>query len=84
VGYQTDPKTKLVSKVFYISQTKRIELTIESKVTLVNGKSVTLDVPPRILHGTTLVPLRFVAENFDFDVQWDAVTQTITLYYPKL
>ncbi|MCE5223490.1 copper amine oxidase N-terminal domain-containing protein [bacterium] len=84
VGYQTDPKTKVVSKVFYISKTKRIELTIGSKVALVNGKSVAMDVPPRILHGTTLVPLRFVAEKLDFDVQWEVDTQTITLRYPKL
>jgi len=40
-----------------------IELIIDSKLAIVNGKTVTLDVPATILDERTLVPLRFVAEN---------------------
>ncbi|MCE5223486.1 copper amine oxidase N-terminal domain-containing protein [bacterium] len=84
VGYETDPKTKQVNQVYYQSDTVKVELTIGSKVALVNGKPVTMDVPPQIINGVTLVPLRFVAENLGFDTLWEGDTQTITLRYPKL
>jgi hypothetical protein len=48
-----------------------IELTIDSSTAYVNGESIELDIPPRIVNERTLVPLRFIAENFGFDVFWD-------------
>jgi len=38
-----------------------------------NGKDkiITLDVPPRIIDGRALVPIRAVAESFDANVVWD-------------
>jgi len=37
---------------------------------------------PMIVKGRTFVPLRFVAESFDFKVDWDPKNQGITLTYP--
>lgn len=45
-----------------------IELTIDSKKAIVNGKTVELDVPAQIRQGRTLVPLRFLSENSGFHV----------------
>ncbi|MDD4664230.1 MAG: stalk domain-containing protein, partial [Caldisericia bacterium] len=41
-----------------------IELWIGRKTAVVDGKSVTLDVPPQIVRSRTVVPLRFIAEAF--------------------
>ncbi|RAP74741.1 stalk domain-containing protein [Paenibacillus montanisoli] len=41
----------------------KIELKMSSNKAKVNGKIVTLDVPPQIIKNSTMVPLRFVSEN---------------------
>jgi hypothetical protein len=61
-----------------------IQLTINSKVALVNGKQVTLDVPAQIVKGSTVVPLRFVTEALGCEVGWESKAQIITITYPKI
>ena len=56
-----------------------VQLTIGSTVASINGRDVTLDVPPMILSGTTLVPLRFLGEALGADVKWDAPTRTVVI-----
>ncbi|MBE0450856.1 MAG: hypothetical protein IBX70_08415 [Clostridia bacterium] len=56
-----------------------IILYIGNKLASVNGLSVTLDVPPKILNERTLVPLRFVSESFGADVGWDGVNRIVTV-----
>ena len=62
---------------------KRAETTvimqIDNPVIQVNGNNVTLDVPPQLVDGRTLVPVRAVAESFDIKVIWDSVTSTVLL-----
>ena len=44
---------------------------------------MTLDVPPTIKENRTFVPLRFIAEAFGSEVQWDPnEKKIIILYYP--
>jgi hypothetical protein len=54
---------------------------------IVNGKQVKIDpdkpLSPMIRNGRTFLPLRFVAESFQFKVDWEAATQTITMTYPN-
>lgn len=45
----------------------------------VNGKPVLLDVPARIQGGRTLVPIRFVAEGLNAQVEWDQKSQTVII-----
>ena len=59
-----------------------IKLQIGSNKASVNGKEVTLDVPPQIINGRTMVPLRFIVESFNANVAWDPDTRTITITYP--
>jgi hypothetical protein len=54
-----------------------IELKIGQKKALVNGKTVELDVAPKIENGRTLVPIRFISEALGCDVDWDSLTRTV-------
>jgi hypothetical protein len=58
---------------------KSIELWIGSKNTKVNGVNKITDVAPQIIGGRTMLPLRFVTENFGCNVDWDGVTQKVTI-----
>ena len=54
-----------------------IELVIDSKTALVNGKEVELAQPACIINNYTYTPARFVAENLGCTVGWDAQTKTV-------
>jgi len=62
--------------------TTTVVLTIGSTTATVSGRSVTLDVPPQVINGRTLVPLRFVAESFGVAVDWNGDTRTVTITSP--
>lgn len=62
-----------------VKQDKRIDLPVGSSSALVNGRSVSLQVPARIVNGRTLIPLRFVSEGLDLKVNWDSRTKSITI-----
>ena len=49
----------------------------EIKVML-NGKLLNFDVPPQIINGRTLVPLRVIFEALGASVDWNDSTQTVT------
>ena len=56
-----------------------IKITIGSNIAVVNGNTVTLDVPAFIENSRTYMPVRFVAENLGATVIWDGATSTATL-----
>lgn len=56
-----------------------ITLWIGKKNALIDTSSWTLDVPPQILKGRTVVPIRFIAEAFQFKVAYEAMDQSITI-----
>jgi hypothetical protein len=56
-----------------------VELRIGRATALVNGKSVALEAPPRIIAGRTFVPMRFVGEALGAQVSWKAATRTIAI-----
>lgn len=43
------------------------------------GEPVLMDVPPRIVNGRTMVPIRLVAETSGAQVQWDAALRTVSI-----
>ena len=53
--------------------------TINSKNVYINGETKTLDVPPMVIDDRTLVPVRFVAEAFGANVDWNETTQTVVI-----
>ena len=56
-----------------------IRITIGAKTAVVNGATVSLDVPAFIENSRTYMPVRFVAENLGATVAWDGATSTATL-----
>jgi|GEM_PF-2127740 len=54
-------------------------LPIDADVATVNGKPIKLDQPAVIVAGRTVVPLRFVTEQFGLDVAWEAGEHKVVL-----
>lgn len=54
---------------------------LSSRATL-NGVLYTFDVPAMIKNNRTFVPLRFIAEMLNCDVEWDEGTYTVTITSP--
>ncbi|TCP57799.1 copper amine oxidase-like protein [Tumebacillus sp. BK434] len=48
-----------------------MRLPIGKKTATVGGKTVTLDVPAKLINGRTMVPVRFINESFGNLVKWD-------------
>jgi hypothetical protein len=57
----------------------QVKLTINSKNAIINGNKTNLDVPPQTIKGNTMVPLRFIAEAFGCQVNWNASEKKITI-----
>lgn len=56
------------------------EATAKDRIRLiVNGQEIQADVPPMIVNGRTMVPVRFVSEALGAVVNWDEATQTVTI-----
>jgi len=71
-------------KITILHFNKRIEMWINKATCFVNGleKTMPSNVPPRLLFNRTYVPLKFVADELDASVSWDAKKQQITILYP--
>jgi hypothetical protein len=56
-----------------------LTMTLNKKELTFDGRKMTLDQPPIAVQGTTLVPLRFIAESLGGEVNWSRAEQKITL-----
>ncbi|MGB9905146.1 MAG: copper amine oxidase N-terminal domain-containing protein [Desulfotomaculales bacterium] len=66
-------------KVFINNGTINVNLYLNDRNALVNGRRVVLDEPARVINGRTMVPLRFVSESLGAAVDYDPQTQMITI-----
>lgn len=60
-----------------------IKLTIDSTEALLNGEKQTLDAAPTVMNDRTMLPIRFIAESFKFNVEWNGDEQSITISNSK-
>ena len=74
VDWNADTQTVTMTK-----DNKTVSVTIDSKVAMVDGLELELQIPPVVKNSTTLVPLRFLSEVFNVTVDYDATTKKITL-----
>ena len=56
-----------------------VNMTISDNIAYVNGNEVLLDVAPQIRDDRTVVPMRFIAESFNLNVDWDGNSNTIII-----
>lgn len=70
-------------KVTILSTKQRIVLTIDKNIALVGKDQVQMDTTAMIRNDRTYVPIRFVSENFGFDVDWDNDTRSVLITAPK-
>jgi len=71
-----DPLTKLVS---IKRGNQLVDFHIGSNNYFVNGVSAALLTAPQIMSSSTMIPLRVLSENLGWTVNWDALTQSVTL-----
>lgn len=60
-----------------------IQLVIGSKSATLNGENAVLDTEPVIINGRTMLPIRFIAEGFGFNTEWNKETKSITITKTK-
>lgn len=58
-------------KIFISLEENLILLTVNSNEANINGEIKVVEVPPKIVNDSTMIPLRFVAEALNFDIAWN-------------
>ncbi len=71
-----DPEDR---KVQGYTEAISIYLSIDSQEAVVNGETVLLDVPARIIDDRTMIPLRFASENLGATVEWVEDSRTVVI-----
>ncbi len=57
-----------------------LKFTINKGVYYKNGEQKNVSAPPQIVSGRTLIPIRALAEGFEYTVHWQGDTNTIYIY----
>jgi hypothetical protein len=65
--------------VFLAKGSSRVQLSIGSKLAIIDGRITQLLEAPFIQNERTMVPLRFISEAFGADVTWDQATKAVTV-----
>ena len=58
---------------------KEIILPLYSDIAYIDGAEYLLDVPAKIVNDRTMVPLRFIAEALDVQIDWNGDTRTVLI-----
>lgn len=86
LGVEVDWNQK-EQKVTLTRSGKVIELWVGKNTATINGEKQNIDtntkVVPTVVNGRTMLPLFFVAQALDCQVDWDAATQEVKITYPK-
>ncbi len=80
MGYKTEWNEKKQTVKIYKSDNStgsNITLTIGSNIAVVNSKTVLMDVKAKIYNDRTYVPIRFISENFGYNVSWEDSTRSV-------
>ncbi|MEI7986675.1 MAG: copper amine oxidase N-terminal domain-containing protein [Armatimonadota bacterium] len=66
-------------KVTATKGNNEIELTVGEVIARKNGAEITMEAAPQLVKATTYVPLRFVAESLDAEVDYDGAAGVIKI-----
>jgi hypothetical protein len=56
-----------------------MSMQIDNNTITINGKTIALDVPPRLINSRTLVPVRAVSEGLGATVDWDSANNQVKI-----
>ena len=70
--------------IYAIKMDTEVFMGIDTTMFVVNKQTLPLDVPPTIIDGRTLVPIRAVSESFDAQVNWVSSTRTVYIDIPRV
>ncbi|WP_339319917.1 N-acetylmuramoyl-L-alanine amidase [Paenibacillus sp. FSL R10-2734] len=79
VGWDQKSKTVTIEQ-----QGKVIKLIVNQKTASVDDKTVSLTTAPILRSNTTLVPIRFISEQFGLTVSWDNAKKIVYLITPGI
>ena len=74
VGFNHD-----TNEITIVNDTTTIKMNIGSKTAVVNGEAIEMDAAPQIVNNRTLLPARFIAECFGYDVSWDSASLSVVI-----
>ncbi|MCD6168668.1 MAG: copper amine oxidase N-terminal domain-containing protein [Caldisericia bacterium] len=74
-----DRAGNITEKTFTVIYRIILKLQIGSKTMYINDEPKEIDVPPTIVEGRTLLPIRWVAEPLGADVGWDGKERKVTV-----
>ena len=58
---------------------KEIKITFNSAEFVVNGEKITYDAPIQVVEDRTMVPVRFISEQFGCDVYWNDLNKAVVI-----
>lgn len=74
--YNYDSEAKVITAS---SDDFTVTLSVDSKIADATRLGYKLDVAPAIINGTVMVPVRFVAEQLGYKVDWNDETKTVNI-----
>lgn len=74
VDWNEETRTVLIKK-----GDDQVRLVVSQKIARKNGETVQLDVPAQIVNQRTMVPVRFIAEALEYEVNWDQQAQAVLI-----
>lgn len=72
------------SQVKIILDDINVLMTINSQNVVLNGKTIKMPIPPKIVNSTTMIPVRFVAEAIGMKVEWKNSERIIKIDRPDI
>lgn len=70
--------------VYCVYNSTELTIVIGSKIAVVNGDEVVLDVSSKIINNRTMVPIRFISECFGSKVLWNGEKQEIRIFSDEM
>lgn len=71
-----------LKKVTIKYKSKTIILTMNQAEATINGTSVLMDVPGKIINSKVMIPIRFVSEAMGLHVRWDSSSRAVWITEP--
>lgn|GEM_PF-1380762 len=65
--------------VFIVKGNQSVELVVNHPVAKRNNQAFRLEAPAQIMNGRTMVPVRFIAEALNYQVDWTKTDQTVKI-----